>query len=156
MAGSVEPNHFKGEGLHPIVGQTPEGDGQIKLAKWQDLLSRHDAMERRSSWSNARSVDAQSVERLDVHDVEATASIHQYLGEVFHTDDRVDHEWISPRLWDALRVVGPIKGYGGLRPSEEGSRGRLSRIDLVACKLLAALGVIGCRPSEDHETAIQC
>jgi hypothetical protein len=49
-------------------------------------------------------------------------------------------------------VVGPIKGYGGLQPLEEG---RLGHIDLTACKLLATLGVIGCRPFEDHEAAIQ-
>ena len=52
-------------------------------------------------------------------------------------------------------MVGPIKGYGGLRPSEEGRCGRLDRIDLVAHKLLAMLGVIGRQPSEDHEAAIQ-
>ena len=38
---------------------------------------------------------------------------------------------------------------------EEGRCGKLDRIDLVARKLLAALGVIGRRPSEDHEAAIQ-
>ena len=58
-------------------------------------------------------------------------------------------------LWDALRVVGPVEGYGGLRPSKEGRRSRLGRIDLVAHKLLAMLGVIGRQPSEDHEAAIQ-
>ena len=57
---------------------------------------------------------------------------------------------------DALWVVGPIKGYGGLRPSEEGRRGQFGRIDLAARELLAVVGVVGCRSSEDHETAIQC
>ena len=31
MVSSVEPNHFKGEGLRPIVGRTPKGDEQIDL-----------------------------------------------------------------------------------------------------------------------------
>ena len=31
MVGSMEPNHFEGEGLCPIVGWTPKGDGQIDL-----------------------------------------------------------------------------------------------------------------------------
>ena len=53
-------------------------------------------------------------------------------------------------------MVGPIKGYGGLLPSEEGKRGWLGRIDLVARKLLVVLGVIVCQPSKDHEAAIQC
>ena len=56
-------------------------------------------------------------------------------------------------MWDALRVVGPIKGYGGLQPLEEGRHGWLDRIDLAACDLLAALGVVGSRPSEDDEAA---
>ena len=71
-------------------------------------------MERRFGWSDAQSVDAHGVERFDIHDVEAAASIHQYLGEPLRADDRVNHERISSWLWDAFRVVGPIKGYSGL------------------------------------------
>ena len=71
----------------------------------------HDVVERRSGRSDARSVDAHDIERFGVHDVEAATSIHQYLGELLHVDDRVDHERISPRLRDALWVVGPIKGW---------------------------------------------
>ena len=52
-------------------------------------------------------------------------------------------------------MVNPIKGYDGLRPSEVGRRGQLFRTDLMACKLLAVLGVVGHRPSEDHEAALQ-
>ena len=140
----MEPHHFEGEGLHPIVGWTPEGDGQIDLPKWHDLLSRHDVIERCSGRPDACSVDAHSVECLGVHDVEAAASIHQYLAEPLRANDRVDHERISSRLQDAFWVIGPIKGYGGLQPSEEGRRGRLGRIDLTVRKLLAVLGVIGC------------
>ena len=102
MVGFVEPNHFEGEGLHPIGGWTPKGDGQIDLPKWHGLLSRHDAMERCLSWVEACPVDAHLVERLGVHDVEAAASIHQYFGESLRADDRVDHERISPRMRDAL------------------------------------------------------
>ena len=76
MVGSMEPNHFEGEGLCPIVGWTPEGDRQIDLPKRHGLLSRHDAMERRSDWLDARLVDAHGVECFGVHDVEAAASIH--------------------------------------------------------------------------------
>ena len=133
----------------------PKGDGQIYLLEWHGLLSRHNAMKGRYGWLDARSVNAHSVERLGVHDVKAAASIHQYLGESLHADDRVYHEQISPRLWDALQVVGLIKGYARLRPSEESRHGRLGHIDLTARKLLVALGVIGRRPSEDHEAAIR-
>ena len=33
-------------------------------------------------------------DRLGVHDVEAVASIHQYLGELLHANDRVDQEQV--------------------------------------------------------------
>ena len=39
VVGSVEPDHLEGKGLHPIIGRIPEGDGQIDLPKWYDLLS---------------------------------------------------------------------------------------------------------------------
>ena len=96
MVGSMEPDHLTGEGLHPIIGQIPKGDGQIDLPKWHGLLSRHDVVERRSSRSDARSIDAHGVERFSIHDVEAAASIHQHLGEPLCANDQVDYERISP------------------------------------------------------------
>ena len=96
MVGSMEPDRLEGEGLRPIIGWIPKGDGQIDLPKWHSLLSRHDAVKRCSGWSDARSIDAHGVKHFSVHDVEATASIHQYLGESLRADDRVDHERISP------------------------------------------------------------
>ena len=108
----MEPNHLEGEGLRPIIGRIPKGDGQINLPNWHGLLSRHDAMKRSSSWPNARSVNAHSIERLGVHDVEAAASIHQYLGEPLRADDRDDHEWVPAWVCDAIRVVGLVEGYG--------------------------------------------
>ena len=95
VVGSMEPNHLEGKGLRPIIGRIPEGDGQIDLPKWHDLLSRHDAVERRPGWPDARSVDAHGIERFSIHDVEAAASILQHLGEPLRADDRVDHERIS-------------------------------------------------------------
>ena len=87
MVGSMEPNHFKGEGLRLIVGWTPKGDGQIDLPKWHSLLSRHDDVEGRSGQSDARSVDAHSIERLGIQDVEDAAPMHQYPSEVLCTND---------------------------------------------------------------------
>jgi len=123
VVGSVEPDHLEGKGLHPIIGRIPKGDEQIDLPKWHGLLSRHDAVERCPSQLDARSVDAHGVERFSVHDVEAVASMHQHLGEPLHADDQLNHERVSSWLWDAFWVVIPIKGYGPLRPSEEGRRG---------------------------------
>ena len=53
MVGPVEPDHLEGKGLRPIIGWIPEGDGQIDLSKWNDLLSRHDAVERCPGRSDA-------------------------------------------------------------------------------------------------------
>jgi hypothetical protein len=83
----VESNHLEGEGLHPIVHWIHEGDGQVDLLKRYGFLPWHYAMKRCSSQSNARLVDAHGIKHLGVHDVEAAASIHQYLGELFHADD---------------------------------------------------------------------
>ena len=113
MEGSMESDYLEGKGLYPIIGRIPEGDGQINLPKWHGLLSRHDAVERCPGRPDVRSVDAHGIEHFCVYDVEAAASIHQYLDESLHANDRVNHEWISSRLLDAFRVVGPIEGYGG-------------------------------------------
>ena len=90
-----------------------------------------------------RSVDTHYVERLCVHDVEAATSVHQNFGEALWADDRVDHKQIPSRVWDSIRMVGPIEGYGGLRPPEEGRSGWLGRVDFVVRDLLTVFGVIG-------------
>ena len=92
MEGSGEPNLLEGESLSPVIELIPKGDGQIDLPEWHGLLPRHDAMERCSGWAEARLVHAHHVKRLGVYDVEAAASIHQYLGEPLRTDDRVNHK----------------------------------------------------------------
>ena len=144
MLGPMEPDHLEGKGLHPIIGRIIEGDEKIDLPKWYGLLFRYDAVERCPGRLDARSVDAHGIKSFSIHDIEATASIHQHLGEPLRADDLVDHERVSSRLRDAFWVVGPIKGDGGLRPSEEGRCGHLGRIDLATRKLLKALGIV-CR-----------
>ena len=155
MEGSGEPNYLKGEGLSPVIELVPKGDGQIDLSQWHGLFPEHNAVKRCSGWAEVRLVDAHLVECLGVHDVEATTSIHQYFGELLWTDDRVDDKRIPPWVWDGIRMVGLVEGYGGLRPPEEGRCGQLGRVDLAACDLLTMFGVIGHRPSEDHEAAIR-
>ena len=71
-----EPDFLEGEGLCPIVGRIPKGDGLVDISDRYGLLSRHDAVERRLGRPDARSVDAHGVERLGIHDVETAASIH--------------------------------------------------------------------------------
>ena len=66
-----------------------------------------------SGWVEVRSVDAHLVEHLGVYDVEAAASVHQYFGEPLRVDDWVDDKRIPPWVWDGIRMVGPVEGYGG-------------------------------------------
>ena len=51
-------------------------------------------MEARARQMELRTGDVHGVEGVDVEDVEATASIHQHLGEALLTDNGVDNEWV--------------------------------------------------------------
>ena len=95
MESSGEPYHVESKGLSPVIGLITESDGQIDLPEWHSLLSRHDAVERHPGRSDVRSIDAHGVEHFGVHDVEAAASIHQYLGELLRANDWVNYERIS-------------------------------------------------------------
>ena len=113
MEGSGEPNHLEGGSLSPVIELIPKGNGQIDLPEWHGLLPGYNAVERRLGWVEARSIDAHHIEHLSIHDVEAAATVHQYFGESLWADDRVDHQRISNRVWDSIRMVDPIEGYGG-------------------------------------------
>ena len=76
-------------------------------------------MERHLGWVEVRLVDAHHVECLGIHDVEAAAYVHQYFGESLWPNDRVDDKRIPPRVRDGIWMVGPVEGYGGLRPPEK-------------------------------------
>ena len=126
MESPREPHYVEGEGLSPVIGPIPESDGQIDLPQWHSLPTEHDAMERRSDGAEVRSIDAHLVERFGVHDVEAAASVHQYFREPLWADDRIDYKRVPSWVWDGIRMVGPVKGYGRFRPPEEGWCGRSS------------------------------
>ena len=114
MVGPVEPDHLEGKGLCPIIGWIPEVMGRSICPSGTAYFLGMMPWKRHPSRLDARSVDAHGIERLNIHDVEAAASIHQHLGELLRADDQVDHERRSSQLWDAFRVVYLIKGYGGL------------------------------------------
>jgi hypothetical protein len=56
--------------------------------------------------------DPHGVKGFSVHDVEAAASIHQYLGEPRVADDGVNNQRISAWLRDAIWVVVTVKSDG--------------------------------------------
>jgi hypothetical protein len=105
----MKSNHLEGEGLHPIVDWIPECYGLVDLPMRYCLLPLHDAMEWHSGRPNARPVDAHGIQVLGVHDVEATAPVHQYLGEALHAEDWVDHERAPPWLRNAAQLVGSVE-----------------------------------------------
>ena len=70
-------------------------------------------MERCLGWVEACPIDAHLVERLGVHDVEAAASVHQYFCEPLWADDRVDDKRVPSWVWDGIRMVSLVEGYGG-------------------------------------------
>ena len=113
MESSREPHHIKGESLSPVIGLIPESDGQIDLSQWHGLFSRHDTMERRLDWAEVHPVDTHLVERVGVQDVEVAASVHQYFRESLWANDWVDNKRVPSRVRDGIRMVGPVKGYGG-------------------------------------------
>ena len=143
MESSGEPYHVESEGLGPVIGSIPKSDGHIDLPEWYGLFARHDAMKRRSDGAEVRPVDTHLVERSGVHNVEAAAPVHQYFRESLWANDRVNDKWVPSWVWDGIRMVGSVEGYGGFRPPEEGRHGRSGCIDFAARDLLAALRVIG-------------
>jgi hypothetical protein len=59
-------------------------------------------MERRATWAELGPTNPHGVKGFGVHDVEAVASIHQYLGKSRVADNGVDNKRISARLRDAI------------------------------------------------------
>jgi hypothetical protein len=66
-------------------------------------------VEGRAHWAELRPRDAHGVEGVDVEDVEAAASVHQYLGEALLADDGVNDERVAPWSGDVGWMVPLIK-----------------------------------------------
>ena len=67
-------------------------------------------MEGRAHWAELRPGDAHGVEGVDVENVEATASVHQHLGEALLVDDGINDEWVASWSRDVGGMVPLIKG----------------------------------------------
>jgi hypothetical protein len=77
-------------------------------------------VERCSARSELGLTDPYGIKGFDIHDVEATASIHQYLGESCVVDDGVNNKQISAWLRDAIWMVVVVESDGRSGPVEEG------------------------------------
>jgi hypothetical protein len=131
MVGPSEPDHLEREGFPAEVGGSSEADGQIELPKGQDALSRDDPVKGRRIGPDRGQVDLQEPKGLSVDDVEATASVHEDLGEPGVADDRIDNERVPSWARHAIGVVALVRAWGGSlgAPSR---RGGLDGCDGVA------------------------
>ena len=99
--------------------------------------------------------DAHLVEGAGVEYIEATAPVHQHLGEACGAHNQANHEWVVPRMRDTIGVVFLAEGDGHLGPSEP----RQSSVDVNGIHLLLSDAVlptkfIGLESPEDHEAAL--
>jgi hypothetical protein len=150
----VEPGHLKSEGFLFEIGRIPKGDRQIDLPKGQGSLPWYDTVEGCFARAELGSTDLHGIKGFSVHDVEATASVHQYLGELRVADDGVDNQRISAPLRDTIRVVIMIEHDGRSRPVEEGRHGWLSGVDFSAFQFTLAPRIIGREAAKDHEAIV--
>jgi len=141
VVGALETHHLEGEGFLSEIGRIPECYGQVDLPERYRLLPWHEAMKRSLRGSKAHSVDPHGVEGVDVEDVQATASVHQNPHEALGADDRVDDQWASPWLGDAVRVVATVERDHGVRPPEIRGHHGLGHKHLPPCDLLLMLGL---------------
>jgi hypothetical protein len=58
--------------------------------------------------------DPHGIKGFSIHDVEAAASIHQYLGESCVADDGVNNKRISAWLRDMIQMVIMVESDGRL------------------------------------------
>jgi hypothetical protein len=112
MVGSSEPDHLEREGFLSEVGGSSEADGQIELSEGQDTLPGDDPMKGRRTGPDRGQIDLQEPEGLGVDDVEATASVHEDLGEPGVADDGVNDERVLSWARHAVGVVDLVEGDG--------------------------------------------
>jgi hypothetical protein len=87
---------------------------QIDLPEGLDTLSWRDAMERRHAGPQLVQPNPHQLQGVRVEYVEATASVHQHLGEPRVADDWIDNQRVLVQVWNAVRVILASEGDGVL------------------------------------------
>src|SRR6266498_1627491 len=88
------------------------------------------SVERRAALFQLGAWNLHFIEGLGEEDVESAAAIYESPVEFDRSDDRVQHKGVAPRMWDSVRVVGPIESYWDFRPFEIFRNGRGNSVDL--------------------------
>ena len=110
---------------------------------------------RGSPLAEFRPGDAHGVEGVNIEDVEATASIHQHLGEALLKDDGVDDEWAASWSHDVGGMVPLIEGERRFRPAKEGGDNRLGGACLPVAYLVLAIGPDGVESAKDNDAFLR-
>jgi hypothetical protein len=82
-------------------------------------------METPDAGLEVRSLDPQEVEGPGIDDVEATSTVHEYLGEACVGDDGINNKRVDSRIGDVVRMIITVESDGHLRPVKEAGDHRL-------------------------------
>jgi hypothetical protein len=99
--------------------------------------------------------DAHGVEGLNIQDVEATAPVHQHLGQALVANYGVNDEQEAPRSGGAGRVVTPVEVDRYAGPTEKLGDGIPNEAEFPESDLLLTLGAVVLWISEDHEVVVR-
>jgi hypothetical protein len=86
------------------------------LSEGQDAFPGDDLVKGCRTGPDRGQIDLQEPEGFGVDDVEATASVHEDLGEPGVADDGVDDERVLSRARHAVGVVSLVEGDGLIGP----------------------------------------
>jgi hypothetical protein len=91
-----EVDYFERKHFGAVVARVSEGDRQGNSAKGDRLLTWDHAIE--WLWAALELVlgESQSLKGVEVHEVEATTHIHEYFGQLGHSDQRVNDKGKPP------------------------------------------------------------
>jgi hypothetical protein len=107
-----EIDHLKCECFGTVVAHVSKGDRQGDPHKGDGLLTQDHSVEWVWAALELISGKSQSVEGVEVHEVEAAAPIHEGFGEPGHPDQQIDYEEKPSRHGDTVQGVYLSKVIG--------------------------------------------
>jgi hypothetical protein len=108
-------DYLKQEYLSAVVASISKADWHGDLSERDRLLGWNHSI--KWVWAALELIlgEPQPLKGVEVHEVEATAPIHEGLSELGCPDQRVDNAGEPSWLRDAIWVVRPIKSDRGLK-----------------------------------------
>jgi hypothetical protein len=141
-----EVDYFKCECFSAVVARVFEGDRQGDSFVGDRLLAQNHSVK----WVHATLElvlgEPQSLEGVEVHEVDAAVPIHEGLSEPGCSGRWVNNKGKPPWLRDDIRVVHSVKSVGGFRPTQVLWDHCAHDIDFLAGELELAVGHMGAGP----------